>query len=61
MELLKTYVFTWQQVGVLKLALLAIGVAIGAFWSDFFGGYLVWLILIGVAAGSYVLWTSFRQ
>jgi hypothetical protein len=37
----KSYIFTWWQIGIFKLALLAIGIAIGSYWHIFFRAYQV--------------------
>jgi len=57
----KSYTFTWWQIGIFKLALLAIGVAIGSYWSEFFKNYLVLLIIIAVIASLYIMSVSFKQ
>jgi hypothetical protein len=57
----KSYTFTWWQIGIFKLALLAIGVAIGAYWSAFFKNYLALLIIIGVISSAYIIFISLRQ
>ena len=57
----KSYTFTWWQIGIFKLALLSIGIAIGAYWYEFFKTYLVPLIIIAVVAGAYIIFTSLKQ
>jgi len=57
----KSYTFTWWQIGIFKLALLSIGVAIGAYWSEFFKNYLVPLIIIAVIASIYIMFVSLKQ
>jgi hypothetical protein len=44
-----------------KLAMLAAGVAIGTYWSDFFHDYLPVLILVAVLAASYVTYVWWKQ
>lgn len=61
MNLFKNYTFTWWQIGIFKLALLAIGVAIGAYWHEFWNGYLPTLIVIAVVASAYTMYVSFKQ
>ncbi len=61
MKLFKSYTFTWWQVGVFKLALLAIGAAVGAYWHSFFGSNFASLIIIAVTAGVYIIYISLRQ
>ncbi len=55
MKLLKNYNFKWWEVGMLKVTLLAVGVVIGAWWSDFFINYLEMLILLAAAGMVYFL------
>jgi hypothetical protein len=57
----KSYTFTWWQIGIFKLALLTIGIAIGSYWSEFFKNYLVPLIIIAVIASLYIMVISFKQ
>ena len=63
MKLLKSYTFTckWWQMSIFKLALLAIGLAIGAYWHDFFGANLTALIIIAVIAGAYTMYVFLNQ
>ena len=61
MKLFKSYTFTWWQIGIFKLALLAIGAAIGAYWYGFFGDYLAILIVVAVIAGAYIAYAAFNQ
>ena len=61
MKLFKSYTFTWWQIGIFKLALLAIGAAIGAYWHEFFGANAASLIVIAVIAGIYIMYVSFKQ
>jgi len=57
----KSYTFTWWQIGIFKLALLSIGVAIGAYWSVFFKNYLAPLIIIAIITSAYIMFVSFKQ
>lgn len=57
----KSYTFTWWQIGIFKLALLAIGAAIGAHWYEFFGASLTTLIIIAVIAGFYIAFICLKQ
>lgn len=57
----KSYAFTWWQIGILKLALLAMGCAIGAYWHEFFGSIMTVLIVIAVASSIYMVYVTLRQ
>jgi len=63
MRIFKTYTFTckWWQMSIFKLALLTFGVAIGAYWHDFFGANLTALIVIAIIAGAYSVYAFLRQ
>jgi hypothetical protein len=61
MNLFKTYTYTWKQIGVFKVALLAIGILIGSYAHEFFGSNVIPLALIAVVATSYIVYVSFRQ
>lgn len=61
MKLFKSYTFTWWQIGVFKLALLAFGAAIGAYWHDFFGANSTALIIIAVITSVYIGFISLKQ
>ena len=57
----KSYTFTWWQVAIFKLALLAVGAAIGCYWFSFFRSILALLIIIAVIAGLYILFICLKQ
>lgn len=57
----KSYTFAWWQIGIFKLALLAIGVAIGAYWHDFFRAHLISLIIVAVIASVYIMLVCLKQ
>lgn len=57
----KSYNFTWWQIGIFKLALLAVGIAIGAHWYRFFEAYLAALIIIAVIASLYIMFACLKQ
>jgi hypothetical protein len=61
MKVFKNYTLTWQQVGIFKFCPLVAGVAIGAYWHDFFGALLTALVFIAVATGAYVAYVTFKQ
>ncbi len=47
----KKYTFEWWQVGIIKLALLSLGIIIGTYWGDLFleNILLLWA-LFGISA-----------
>lgn len=53
--------FTWWQMGIFKIALLSLGVAVGAYWQEVFSQYLTALIVIAVVAGVYIAYVWFKQ
>ena len=60
MNLFKTYTFTWQQIGVFKLALLSIGIIMGSYWNEFFSENIVFVAVIAFIATVYIMYVSLR-
>lgn len=52
---------TWWQVGLLKLCMLAAGVAIGASWPHAFAGWTTALWIVFAASGVYLMRASLKQ
>lgn len=52
---------TWWQMGILKLSLLSIGVAIGSQWAEIFLPYAAWLAGVGIVLGLYIAFAWFRK
>jgi disulfide bond formation protein DsbB len=48
-------------VGIFKLALLSLGVAIGAYCQATFAPYTTALAVLGLGLGAYIAWVSFRR
>ena len=61
MNIFKNYTFTWWQVGILKVSVVCIGVAIGANWPEVFVQYTTALIGIAVVLGIYLVVISFKK
>ncbi len=47
--------------GIFKVSLVAIGVAIGANWPQVFVPYTVWLVGVGLVLGLYISIVWFRE
>jgi len=61
MKIFKSYTFVWWQIGILKIALLAIGAIIGSYWHNFFRDNLITLIVIAVIAGVCMAYAALKQ
>lgn len=61
MNIFKSYTFNWWQIGLFKLALLAIGILIGSYWSEFWGDLTWGLVVIAIATGVYVAYIALKQ
>jgi len=57
----KTFTLRWWQAGVFKWGMLALGIAIGAYWHDFFSGYLLILLAVAVVCLAYVTCVWWKQ
>jgi hypothetical protein len=54
MNIWKTSSFKWWQLGILKIALLMIGIAIGANWPEIFVSYTWTLVIAGLVLSVYI-------
>ena len=61
MNLFKTFTLKWWQTGLFKWGMLALGIAIGAYWRNFFGGYLLTLIVVAAVSLAYVAYVWWKQ
>ncbi len=59
MTLFRDYTYKWWQVGVIKVASLCVGLAVGAYWCGFFSQYLLLLLAIVVVCGVYISYVTF--
>ena len=53
MKLLKNTLMSTWDIGLIKLAVVCIGIAIGATWSNLFAPYTTLLFVVGILAGLY--------
>jgi len=59
MKLFGSYTYTWWQMGIFKLSLLAIGVIGGAYFSSFVMSSLWVFVVIAALASGYIIAASF--
>ena len=59
-RIFRRYVYTWWQIALLKIALLALGILLGAWLADAALGAFWWLVAAWIAPASYLLWHSLR-
>jgi hypothetical protein len=57
----KTLTLQWWQAGLFKWGMFALGIAVGAYWHVFFGGYLIVLIILAVASLTYIAYVWWKQ
>ena len=57
----KTFTLKWWQGGLFKWGVFALGIAVGAFWHAFFGGYLPVLIVFAAVTLAYVTVVWWKQ
>ena len=50
----RDYAMPWWQVSLLKVSMVAFGLAVGATWPDAFEGWLLWLWLIFLLPAAYL-------
>jgi len=61
MNLFKTLTLQWWQTSIFKTGMLALGIAIGAYWHDLFGGHLVILIVVSALSLAFVTYVWWKQ
>ena len=54
MRIIKDYTMRWWQVSLLKVSMMAFGLAVGATWPGAFEGRLLWLWLIFALPAAYL-------
>lgn len=54
MNIFKSTTLTWWQLGLLKWAVLAIGIAVGAEWAEVFTPYTLVLVVAGLVVSLYL-------
>ncbi len=62
MNIFKPTTFTWWQLGLLKWAVLFIGIVIGSLWPTVFSKYALILLAVGFVIGVYltIVWFRYR-
>jgi fatty acid desaturase len=61
MTLFKSFTLKWWQGALFKWGMLALGIAIGAYWHDFFDSYLPILLIVAAACLTYVTFVWWKQ
>ncbi|HYL32948.1 MAG TPA: hypothetical protein VEU53_07370 [Stellaceae bacterium] len=61
MNVLKTFTLSWWQGALFKWGMLAVGIAVGAYWHDVFGGYLLVLMIFAVISLAYLTYVWAKQ
>jgi len=61
MNIFKSYTYTWWQVGILKLALVTVGIFIGSYWPGVWIKLMTPVALIAILASAYTVYISLKQ
>jgi len=61
MNMFKTFTLKWYQTSIFKLGILSLGIATGAYWHVFFGGYVSFLIAVAAVSLAYVTYIWCKQ
>ncbi len=61
MNIFKTFALKWWQTGLFKWGMLTMGIAIGTYWHDLFGRYLLILISMAMVSLAYVTYVWWKQ
>ena len=61
MTVFKTFTLKWWEGALFKWGMLALGIVVGAYWHEFFGGILAPLIVVAVLTLGYVTYIWWKQ
>lgn len=61
MKWFQDYTLAWWQIGLLKIAMIAFGLAAGASWPGAFQGWLLWLWAVFILLSAYLVAVGIRQ
>lgn len=61
MQLLKTALMRWQEIGLIKFTMLFVGIAIGSTWAEFFTPYVPIIFLVALVMGIYALFSWLKK
>ncbi len=61
MRYFRDYTLHWWQIGILKLCLMAFGLAVGATWPEAFIGWVAVLWIVFVVTAIYMYYVAIRQ
>lgn len=61
MNLFKNYTYSWKEIGIFKLAMLTIGVIIGAHWPTVVMDNLMLIAVVAAVTTAYTMYVSFGQ
>ncbi len=57
----KSFMLTWWQAGLLKLAMLCLGLVVGSSWPEIFAGWREMLLVLFVVPAFYVTYVWVKQ
>jgi hypothetical protein len=60
-RIFRSYTFAWWQLALLKISVLALGLAVGSSWPDFFAGWRGLLLVLFVVPAFYVTYVGIEQ
>lgn len=61
MKIFKNSTYTWWQIGIFKLVLICVGVAIGVYLHEVLAPYVLQVLVVGILAALYILSVWYRQ
>jgi hypothetical protein len=61
MNIFKDFTLKWWQAGILKIALLSLGITIGSTWPELFKEWIHLLFLLFLISVSYVTYVWWKQ
>ncbi len=57
----KTFTLTWWQAAAWKIGMGALGIVVGAYWHELFGGFLGPMLALAAVCLAYVTYVWWKQ
>lgn len=60
MNLFKSRTVQWWEVGLIKLSVMCVGIAVGATWPEVFAAHIGLLVVVAVVVGLYMAYRWYK-
>ena len=61
MNIFKSFTLKWWQGSLLKIAMISLGIVIGATWPEIFVNWVTVLLIVSIVSASYITYIWWKQ